>query len=397
MVGGPRQHLPSLEGIRAYAFLLVFAVHFSGTSWNLQHRPFAAYPWLLLQQLSFVAVPIFFALSGYLITGILVDTREKLGFLRVFYLRRAIRIFPLYYITLFTIFMFLHLHAVHLELHHALFLVYLQNLWPGVTIYRLSPRIYIAHLWSLAVEEQFYALWPLIIWLFADRRSLLRFSYAVIGLAFLARVWAAFAHIDPGTSYQNTLFRSDAIMLGAILALHERGPMKDFAKISRSAKYVVLCVPCFLVVRALLVGQALPYDAFGLIVVTPLLALVGTAIVVLALTPGNLIHSASTKQWAVDLGKLSYGLYVIHQLLAPYFLEAIVPKFVGILGNVMGQLAGMTVAFAIVYAISRLAFVVIEKPAMSLKARIRYGSELEKSCAVPPASHKTLFATFNSG
>ena len=94
-----RKFIPSLEGVRGYAFLLVFFAHCCNA---IGFFPLGRwwYPVRLLEELEWAAVPIFFVLSGYLIGGILIDTREREGYFKVFYRRRILRVFPLYYLTL---------------------------------------------------------------------------------------------------------------------------------------------------------------------------------------------------------------------------------------------------------------------------------------------------------
>ena len=368
-----RPHLRSLEGLRAHAFLLVFAVHYTKANLSILNRSLREVPWLLACQFSFVAVPIFFALSGYLITGILIDTRSRRSYFATFYARRALRVLPLYYSILAVLSVFLLRQKFHFLLRHALFLIYLQNLWPSCSIYDFGPSIYIGHLWSLAVEEQFYLLWPVIVWLLPNRRDLLVFCYAAIAFVFVVRWFWPLLPITSGAAYENTLFRSDALMMGAVLALHERGPMQNLLSLRKPAALLVGTGLLILAVRALKCGQALPYDYFGIAVTTPVLAAVGAGTVVLAITPGTLINRLSEVRWAVSLGRLSYALYVIHQMFAPVFLNSIIPALCVHWGFAIGHVAGAAMAFTLTYALALLADRLIEQPALKFKARFRYG------------------------
>lgn len=374
MKNGSRTYQPSLEGVRALAFLLVFAVHFSGPTWTLEQRPYREYPWLLACQLSFAAVPIFFALSGYLITGVLLQTREKTGYFRVFYLRRALRVLPLYYLTLAGVYLYTSSTGTHLLKRHLLLLTYFFNFWPANGYYNLAPYLKVGHFWSLAVEEQFYLIWPLVIWLIPNRTRLTRFAWAMVALAFLVRLIWPLLHITaPEFAYQNTLFRGDAIMLGAILALYQRQPGADLLRLRKPAATILCGASGILVVRALCVGQAMPFDAFGITVVLPLLSLMGAACVVLAITPGTWIFRASTWPWAVALGKRTYGLYIFHQFLVPVFLERVIPSFSTALGRGLGRITATLLAFAITWLLAELGYRLIELPAIRLKQRIPYG------------------------
>jgi peptidoglycan/LPS O-acetylase OafA/YrhL len=156
-----------LDGLRGLAILLVLLFH-------LQVRDFS---------LGWVGVTLFFVLSGFLITGILLDAKGDPHYLRNFYVRRVLRIFPIYYLTL------LGVTAVALILDQKVgdlpyYLVYAQNYLLGITNFTPDFPIAFNHSWSLAVEEQFYLLWPLaVLWL--SRRkllSLIAFLF-VLGLA----------------------------------------------------------------------------------------------------------------------------------------------------------------------------------------------------------------------
>ena len=373
MTAAKRPFVKSLEGIRAYAFLMVFLVHFSGFSWSLTGRSILVYPWLIFLQLSFVAVPIFFALSGYLITGILLDTLDREGYFRVFYLRRSIRVFPLYYVTLALAALLALLSSRNFHASHLLYLVYLQNWDPNPILPIWGGYSHMFHLWSMAVEEQFYLLWPLVVWNLRSRRQLLTFCYMAVGMTIAFRLAFPLLHTTGYEAYQSTFFRSDAIMLGSALALHQRGPMRSLASLTKPASIVIFGGLSVMTARALTVGEALPYDRFGVEVITPILGLVGAAIVVLAIQPGNVIFSWCEKSWAVALGKLSYSLYMMHGFLIPLWEKKVVPALSMHLGHVAGRLVGMISAFGVIYALSLLTYRLLEVPGMQLKVRFAYG------------------------
>jgi peptidoglycan/LPS O-acetylase OafA/YrhL len=157
-----KNHLAELDGLGGIAILLVCIFHF-GFVLGSSSSPFAHKLQNVLW-LGWAGVDLFFALSGFLITGILLDSLDSTSYFRTFYIRRALRIFPLYSAFL----------AVTLGLmHHILwrhkypgivtwwYLTYLQNWKPNHT----AGDLHVDHLWSLAVEEQFYMAWPLLIWI----------------------------------------------------------------------------------------------------------------------------------------------------------------------------------------------------------------------------------------
>lgn len=370
---GSRSYYPSLEGIRALAFLLVFGVHFSGPTFSLEGRPFWQYPWFICCYLSCIAVPIFFALSGYLITGVLFDTRNRTGYFRVFYLRRFFRVFPLYYLALAIAFGIGIWGGVHYLLRQYLFLFYLQNLWAPEGLYTFHPGLLLPHLWSLAVEEQFYLVWPLVVWLLPNRRSLLTFCYTAIAVVCVSRLAWPFLHLPGFFGYENTLFRADTIMLGSALALHQRGPIKSFDRLIKPSVLALVVGSVIIVWRALVAGQAIPFDNFGIIVTLPVLSVMGTAVLVLALCPGNVVHRACEWKWAVSLGKLSYGLYVFHQFFVILFLHQVMPWMGHHMSRGLARSLGTILAFVFTYLIALACYFLIEKPALNLKKRLPYG------------------------
>ena len=161
---------PGLDGVRAIAVLLVFAVHY-----------------LLNGKIGWTGVPIFFVLSGFLITGVLYDNRNEARRFRNFYIRRTLRIFPLFYFIWFCVLIgaiFLHEQWSPIQL---LWPIYLGNFARHLVgtiavdhIYTNIPwyPIEIGHFWSLAVEEQFYLLWPLIVFKVSNRK--VSFAFALL-------------------------------------------------------------------------------------------------------------------------------------------------------------------------------------------------------------------------
>src|SRR5438045_1535479 len=149
-----REHMPALDGLRAVAVAAVLFAHFNPKSWS--------HP---LVRLGHVGVILFFVLSGFLISGILLGSRDDIddgavrrsACLRIFYVRRALRIFPIYYLTLFAVTL-----AGYQPVRERLgwLLSYTENV---CAVFFGADFMYAEHFWSLCVEEQFYLVWPAII------------------------------------------------------------------------------------------------------------------------------------------------------------------------------------------------------------------------------------------
>ncbi|HEV2619749.1 MAG TPA: acyltransferase, partial [Acidobacteriaceae bacterium] len=187
---GGRAYYPALDGLRAFSFFGVFLWHYLAVP----------YGW--------AGVDIFFVLSGFLITGILYDTRDDPFRVRNFYIRRTLRIFPLYYAV------FLAILVVAPRMHWAwswqwlAWPLYLGNflrfLYPHQNTYfeavfanadlvsqaRFGIDLHLGHFWTLCIEEQFYLVWPWIVFAIRDRRRLIAICAACILFVPLARTFA---------------------------------------------------------------------------------------------------------------------------------------------------------------------------------------------------------------
>jgi len=315
-------HMPVLDGIRGIAILAVLLFHFVAPE-NRDGFANTAVSWLF--SYGALGVDLFFILSGFLITGILYDSRTAEHYFRNFYMRRLLRIFPLYYGVLIVIFLVLPLipglrgsELTELRAHQAWAWLYAVNIY--LAIHDGWVLSYIEHFWSLAVEEQFYLIWPLAVSLLAAKpRVFLTFSLIVAAASFVGRIVAAVAGAGPVVIEVLTPFQLDALAIGGFFAVYLRQPGGE-----DGARRLVL--PLALAGLGLLVIQFcarhLPLrgnvlesvrgGAFHLLLAALLLrGLLGPA-------------SSGLSQFLLIrpltfLGKYSYGLYVYHHFLSYYF------------------------------------------------------------------------------
>ena len=216
-----QRHMQPLDGVRGIAVLLVMMHHayqFAG----MRHPIDRAVD--VITSTGWVGVDLFFVLSGFLITGILLDARDSPWLFRAFYARRALRIFPLYYVYL----------AVCLVLLPALLG---ESLFPKAEAKQLWLWTYLAnytlafgflhrplnHLWSLAVEEQFYLVWPAVVWTLG-RRRLVPVLMVLLPAVCVLRAWMDAAGYSGQAIYMLTWTRIDALAMGALVAAVARGP-----------------------------------------------------------------------------------------------------------------------------------------------------------------------------
>ncbi len=382
-----RAFYPALDGLRAVAFLMVFGQHYLSLAWG------------------WTGVNVFFVLSGFLITGILFDTRDDANRARNFYVRRSLRIFPLYY-GLFAILLLLwpvmHWHWNRLWLAWPLYLGnFLAFLSPSALIPRsplelaadahltsaLLPHseIYLGHLWSLCLEEQFYLLWPWVIFFVRDRRKLLWICGSVVVAGPLLRLalqrfaapWMlAAALLDHFTPAQ-----MDALLLGGLVALLWRGPGRaHLLALARGLAFI--CTAALIAYLALVVHgfQMAPSQYPHWMYTGGLLFanIYAASIMVCALQPGTWTCSVLRYKPLRWIGRLSYGAYIFHDLLHGLFVHLIVhgdTRFAA--GSPQRDVAAALLALPSTLLLAWLSFRFYESPFLNVKDRWTRTGSLE--------------------
>ena len=300
-------------------------------------------------------VDLFFVLSGFLITGILLDSKQSPNFLRNFYARRFLRIFPLYYGALAVIYIgapLLRL-APWVDVSKSLwFWLYLQNI--PLTFFPASaagPN----HFWSLAVEEQFYLAWPLIV-LATSRKTLLRVVGAAVVVSVLTRV-----ALPQYATFYFTLARVDGLAIGAGIAIlwRDRRRLASLVRFARSALFII---------GPVMVGAQLAMSGrhnFALQVVkSTLISLVYGSVLVLVTTQsaGRLVERILSAPAMRSIGRYSYGMYVIHPFLLGWFRSLGLPYSV----------AGLLVTVMATYLAAMICWHAFEKRFLELKSHFDY-------------------------
>jgi peptidoglycan/LPS O-acetylase OafA/YrhL len=307
-------HIPALDGIRGIAITLV-----------LVNNLYPGYPDGFVDRLFYIAsnagwvgVDLFFVLSGFLITGILWDTKHREHYFKNFYARRFLRIFPLYYGFLVVWSLFaprLFPDPARIQSWHdsqLWYWTYLANVrialhGPGL----LEPGSF----WSLAVEEQFYLFWPLIV-LYADRRRLVKICGTMILAAFAVRLgcrWLDASRQMGEAVYVLTPARMDALAVGALLAILARS-RDGLRRLTRWAKPVfpaaLLSLAIMFIVRKGLIANDVVVQTAGYSLVA--LAAGAGLILAVAAQPGTRVAAFVTHPALVAMGRYSYGIYVWH-------------------------------------------------------------------------------------
>ena len=317
MNGPADRRVLALDGLRGLAISLVLLHHF------LQ-RTSAAPP--LIDRIAFgvaesgwVGVDLFFVLSGFLITGILYDAKGSPRYFRDFYTRRTLRIFPLYYAALFVFFVALPL------VPHPFATAYVSDsspdqawFWTYLTNFRIAERgTWYDHLvptvfWSLAIEEQFYLVWPLLVLSFT-RRTLMRLCLALFGIAFGVRVVLALLEVSPVSTFVLTPARMDCLVLGALLALIQR----DEDAFRRTVRGAVWAAP---LLGLILIALSWPHTRLDwrdplttTIGFSAVAAFSGCVLALSAAAPsGAVIRRLFESAPLRVLGQYSYAMYIFH-------------------------------------------------------------------------------------
>lgn len=198
----PVKYYEGLNGLRAICVILVLIFH--------SNIPFIG------KYMGWMGVDFFFVISGFLITGILMDSKTKKNYFKNFYVRRFLRIFPIYYLVVislfFSIFVFLFFTKKTYDLSSfPAYLLYLQNIYAVLHNGFYFPLL--GHTWSLAVEEQFYLFWPFIVFFFSNKK-LFWIALSLILIAPILRMY--YSLNDFHIFYQNSLLhtRFDALAMG---------------------------------------------------------------------------------------------------------------------------------------------------------------------------------------
>ncbi len=307
-----KSYFENLDGLRGYAALAVFFYHLNITFWN--YWQIMSYGWMWVE--------CFFVVSGFLITRILLTSKDQENYFRHFYFRRSVRILPLYFLCLFFVFFYWIFHNLSVNDTYAYFL-FIQNWIIWIHNWVASFPSIFWHSWTIAIEQQFYLVWPLII-----RYTPIRL------LKYICIFWILFSIISRFYLFENfswfmasyaTISHMDTLLWWSFLAILHR----EWKKIQTTLRYSFLimvftlmiylsitylwALPVFWEEKITSINAAWPtlmIFVFGL----------STFIVHYLLIAKNRITSyIFSNSWISYLGKISYGIYLYHVIIIHIF------------------------------------------------------------------------------
>jgi peptidoglycan/LPS O-acetylase OafA/YrhL len=372
-----KTRFPALDGVRALAVSMVFALHFGAGSHGGLLKFVKA-----ISLRGGMGVDLFFVLSGFLITGILYDTQSDSHYFSRFFGRRSIRIFPVFYAALGVLLFLTPLFKYQWRPGHLAFPFYVGNFAMAVdpTLRVLHSAAHPAasatliHFWSLCVEEQFYFVWPLVIWMVRDRLRII-WTAALLSIVALGLRIAFVVHFAP-KNYEMWMqhllpFRMDALLIGAILALILRGPRADFWQ--RACKWVFMSGTAILIAISVLSPSldSAWFNSIGLSMV----AIASAGLIGTTLRSHSIGYRIFHLRGLRVLGKYSYGFYVYHLIWARgwSYSETVLAK--DLHSSILGTVIIDGISFGATFVVSKVSYDYFERRFLRLKRQFEYDSE----------------------
>jgi peptidoglycan/LPS O-acetylase OafA/YrhL len=370
-------HIASLDAVRGIAVLLVLVFHFG---WTFTTGNPVTYVIRRAIWVGWVGVDLFFALSGFLITRGLIatsalPTKERM---RLFWTRRFLRIFPLYYAVLIVgaiACYFLGVAPPSLS-----YWLYFQNY--AIAFDPMSVIRWTSHFWSLAIEEQFYLFWPVLM-LLARPKQRVPITLGLLGFGLVVRTVVAMmgprlmtdiADVFPKLVYCATPMHMDGLLLGALVSMLVQDPEHPIARAWKKLRAPAMVAAYAAAAVLAVVTQGFsPYDRRVAVIGYPLLAFAfASTIYALVDRPAGAPALWPWRSRALQsCGKISYGMYVLHW---PISALLIVPMEAKLAALPVGAAAAVGTAIIVVgtlvsYALAWLSFRYFEQPFLKLKAR----------------------------
>ena len=357
-----KKHVPELDGVRGLAILSVLLLH--AFAWSMELETWSGFPrWVeLATRPGWMGVDLFFVLSGFLITGILLDSADKPHYFRNFYARRALRILPLYYLFLILIAVCYRNSGSYVEVSA----FYLSNMAPI-----LGVAVLYGPLWSLSVEEHFYLLWP---WLLS-RLKARRIWILAAAICIIEPIFRGVAFFHGWNVYEYSWFRFDSLAAGSLLASFVRSSFYTRENLFRLG---LICIGA----AVLLAGAGLPFGLYtrkrliGDSLLFTFCAVLFTGLIAVVLSGGVSRLSTLMRSRALRrCGELSYFLYIAHWLIF-HGWDSWIGKYPGEIVAHLGRFGALCLralcVYAVCFVLAELSSRYFEGPLLGLKRHFAY-------------------------
>lgn len=343
------KHIALLDGFRAMAIILVLLVH-------TKLRAF---------QFGWIGVPMFFVLSGFLITRILLNSKTSNNYFKAFYFRRVLRIFPIYYLVLFLVYWWgLSMGFDVSQFNY--YLLYLQSFTISNNIQPVFSNGLMGHTWSLSVEEIFYLVWPAIVYL-TSKRGLLYICFSILGASFIFK----FFQLSQGGETQSmlSLFGNlDCLMAGSLLSLYSQNYSRILVYKHKVIAFVLALfslffalVPFFFEDATVCLGAKI-----GLSISITWLSFLAI-MYLLSHSPPKLLSAFLGNKFMLYTGKISYGIYLYH---VPVYM--FVSSFLFHYKIFLHSVLEIVLEIVLSFFVASISWYFIEKPLLNLKHNIVY-------------------------
>lgn len=355
-------HVKALDGIRGLAAMMVLLYHYGDLSHSSSR---------IMQAIEFLkergnsGVDVFFVLSGFLITGVLLDATSTSHRWRNFFARRALRLFPLYYGVWALLILYLFVHRLPWAPSNWAYLFYLGN-FAHAQNRAIGPFV-IGHFWSLAVEEQFYLLWPLIVWKINNVRRLTYVLVALCGISFLIKLAFILLHQDLDWTHFLLPTRMEGLATGSLCAIAVRRLL--FSRSLAIARWVFPC--SLLTLVGIEIAAGLHRPIFGNLLWFQTMALASGSMLLLSLEPGTWASSILGMAPLRFVGRYSYGTYVYMVLIHNWLGLHLKPITNRIPQETLANVVYLLACIAIIIAISMASFRFVEQPFLRLKRHFK--------------------------
>lgn len=360
-------HIKSLDGLRGLAIISVLLYHI--------------FPYVRIFQIGWIGVDLFFVISGFLITGILLDTLDHRYYWRNFIARRVLRIFPLYYLTILILILACTLSPTLANSEYVDYGYFVENkFWyfSYLMNWRITdegswlPTIILNIFWSLCIEEQFYFFWPLLIYLFKKQINV--FIITTLFGVTLIRAYLVVGEVWTETAiYTNTLTRIDTILVGALLAVAIRNRSWRIF-LERNAFYILIFLLSLLLLFLLFIRGLHPFNYYTMIFGYPIIYMLFGIIMLSVIQRGNtlsLLRKMCENKVLVFFGKYSYAMYVYHWIIYKLLYDTFL-DFVSQLPESLAHFVSSLVVLALVIAVSQVSWFAFEYHFLKLKRYFKY-------------------------